>query len=250
VNVRTIVVAVWAMFAASSAAAQGFSLDDDAAPLESPRSAFLELKFSGYRPLDRASVGLLSPYVGDRSMLLAELEYERQIYRGIGAASVGFSLGYGELFARARTSVGDGTSVTAAESTGLRIFPLRLLGVYRFDWLARTVGVPLIPFVKAGLVGIPWSMVKGGKLEVVNGVAGQSASFGYQGTGGLALELDFLSPRMARDFDASMGVNHSFLFAEFTYASVDNFGQAAGLGGVKTLSLTSRGFVFGFGMEL
>ena len=80
--------------------------------------------------------------------------------------------------------------------------PLRLLGVYRFDVAANEWGIPLVPYVKAGLVGIPFWVIKGPDLERVNGEPGSGVRFGYQFTGGIALQLDFLDRRFARDFDS------------------------------------------------
>jgi D-methionine transport system permease protein len=40
-------------------------------------------------------------------------------------------------------------------------------------------------------------------------------AFGLSFTAGLSFMLDFLDQRLARDFDSSVGVNHTYLFAEF-----------------------------------
>jgi hypothetical protein len=75
------------------------------------------------------------------------------------------------------------------------------------------------------------------------GVAGAGISWGYFFTGGLMLMLDFLDPRLARDFDSEMGVNHSYIFAEFDYEQVDSFGAPA-------LNLSSRRFSFGLAFDI
>src|SRR5690606_25326752 len=149
-------------------------------------------------------------------MLLFEVQGARQFFQAFGSASVGFSLGYAEKFARARAVLPGGGTEPSEESTGIRVLPLRLMAVYRFDVGAQRYGIPLVPYVKAGLVGIPYWMVKGSAVEEVGDASGSGIRFGYQATLGLSLQLDFLDRRFARDFDSGLGVNHSYLFAEYT----------------------------------
>ncbi|NTX54459.1 hypothetical protein HR086_24495, partial [Myxococcus sp. CA039A] len=57
-----------------------------------------------------------------------------------------------------------------------------------------------------------------------------------------AFLLDVLQPRFARDFDSGLGINHSYLFAEYTYADVDNFGKPG-------FVLSSRRWMFGLALD-
>jgi hypothetical protein len=59
---------------------------------------------------------------------------------------------------------------------------------------------------------------------------------------GVSLLLDVLEPRFARDFDTSLGVNHSYLFAEYTYAKVNNFGG-------EGFNLSDRYWMFGLALD-
>ena len=72
---------------------------------------------------------------------------------------------------------------------------------------------------------------------------GQGVKFGIAGVLGLALQLDFIDQRLARDFDSSVGVNHTYLFAEGTLQEMNLFG------GSKALDLSSAHFMFGLGFE-
>lgn len=212
---------------------------------ESPRTSMLEFKLGSWLPLIDTEAGLSgTPYADtfDGGMLLFEVQGERQLYQGFGTASVGFSAGYAEKFARARSVLPGGGRGPSDDSTGIRVVPLRLMAVYRFDVGAQQYGVPLVPYVKAGLVGIPYWMVKGSGVERFEDEEGAGVRFGYQATVGLSLQLDFLDRRFARDFDSGMGVNHSYLFAEYTWANVDNFGTGG-------LVLSSRGAFFGLALE-
>lgn len=212
---------------------------------ESSRSSMLEVKLGSYLPLIDTEEGLTgTPYAStfDGAMLMLEVQGEAQVYQGFGTASVGLSVGYAEKFARATQLLPGGGTAPAADSTGMRVIPIRLLGVYRFDVAAQRWGVPLVPYVKAGLVGIPYWMLKGGDVEEFAGESGSGMRFGYQGTLGVSLQLDFLDRRFARDFDSGLGINHSYLFAEYTWANVDNFGSSG-------LVLSHRGWFFGLALE-
>ena len=54
--------------------------------------------------------------------------------------------------------------------------------------------------------------------------------------------LDVLEPRLARDFDSDVGVNHSYLFAEYTHAEVNNFGGGG-------FNLSTRHWMFGLALD-
>ncbi len=210
---------------------------------ESPRSHALELRFGSYLPLVDADPQLDGrPYeqtFGNSGMLLFEMELDRQLFQRFGSAALGVSLGYGEKFGPAVDAV---TGQPAAESTGLRVLPVKLLGVYRFDWAALKYDVPLVPHAKLGLVATPWWVVKGGQIETADGLSGSGVQWGWTGALGLSVMLDWFEPRMARDMDSSSGINHSYLFAEYVHQDINNFGR----GGPW---LSSRHWMFGLALE-
>lgn len=209
----------------------------------SPRTSALELKLGGYKPAISAEEGLdFDPYeatFGAGSMLLFELELDRQLFQAFGSFGVGLSLGYAEKYGPATAADG---STEVEERTGFKVLPIRALGVYRFDWVAREVGVPLVPYAKVGLVYTAWWVTKGSGVEFVDGERAAGGKWGYAGVAGLALLLDFFDPRLARDFDTGLGVNHSYLFAEYTHAEVNDFGGSG-------LDLSSRHWMFGLTLE-
>jgi hypothetical protein len=218
-----------------------------AVPMEQPRSATLEFKLGGYKPLiDREASLTGKPYeqiFGASSMLLFEVEIDRILWQKFGTLGLGFSIGYAEKYAKALISPGSpGAGTPSGETTSLKVIPVRLLAVYRFDYPALRMGIPLVPYAKAGLVAMPWWVAKGGRLEFADGNRGAGAKFGYSFHGGLSLMLDFLEPRMAKDFFTDVGVSHSYLFGEYVYENVNNFGKAG-------LDLSSRYWMFGFAMD-
>ena len=208
----------------------------------SPRTSAFELRLGGFKPLiDREASLTGHPYeevFGAGAMLLAEIELERQLWQRFGSVAVGASVGYAEKYGAARDSAGN----PASERTALKVAPLKLLGIYRFDYAALRWNIPLVPYVKAGLAYTPWWTTKGGQLEFVDGKRSAGGQWGYVGTLGLSLQLDFFEPRLARDFASDMGVNHSYLFAEYVYQDVNDFGAAGP-------DMSSRHWMFGLTLE-
>jgi hypothetical protein len=56
------------------------------------------------------------------------------------------------------------------------------------------------------------------------GVAATGLSLGTHFAAGLMLRLDFLEPGASRRWDSVMGVNHSYIFGEYTRAEVGTSG--------------------------
>lgn len=206
---------------------------------ESPRSGVIEVKLGGYRPFVDRTAGLdgATPYAstfGNKAMLLGEIEYDHMLYQQLGSLGFGLSIGYAEKYGRATVV---GTGEPAAESTSLKVLPLRLLGVYRFDYGALHYGIPFTPFVKAGLVYAPFWATTGAGIENASG-----GQWGYMFSGGIGFMLDFIDPRIQRDFDSEMGVNHTYVFAEYTLEEINDFGTGG-------LDLSSRRLSIGLAFD-
>ncbi|MCP3097739.1 MXAN_2562 family outer membrane beta-barrel protein [Myxococcus sp. K15C18031901] len=212
-------------------------------PIESPRSGAIVVRAGGYKPeIDKEkALNGATPYkdtFGESSLLVIELEMQRFFYQGIGTAGVGLSAGYGEKYAAAKLAGGG----NAAEKTALKLVPLQLNGFYKFDYAAFEWGIPLVPYGKLGLVYTPWWVTKGDSTNTAQGIKGSGGKWGWAATAGVSFLLDVLQPRFARDFDSDLGVNHSYLFAEYSYADVDNFGAGG-------LDLSSRRWMFGLTLD-
>jgi len=239
------IAAALSLGAAGPAQAQGAPGTVERAPGEtgSERTMGLEVKLGGFKPLIDREPGLYgTPYAstfGGGPMLLFEASGERQLFQAFGTAGVGLSAGYAEKFAPAVLESGQ----SAAEGTGLRLVPLALFGVYRFDYAAHVWGVPLVPYVKAGLRYTVWWSTKGASLETGTGGTAIGGRIGWGFSGGLSLLLDVFEPRLARDFDTDAGVNHSYLFAEWNFADVNNFYTGG-------LDLSGRYITFGVAFEI
>lgn len=216
----------------------------------SPRSFLFEARVAPYTPNIDAAFGADGPYkkiFGGTFMWLGEAELDVQFFQRFGSLAFGLSAGYAEKYGKALVANSD---VSSSQSTSLHMVPIKALLVYRFDWLNLKLGVPLVPYLKGGPMIIPWWVDKGSSLEVISGASGDVRAIGYKlglaGVVGLAVSLDFLDRRMARDFDSSVGVNHSYLFAECTLQDTLLFEPDSN---PSPLNLSGLYPVFGLGLE-
>lgn len=216
----------------------------------SPRRFLVDIKLSPYTPkIDDGYAAGTGPYqtvFNGKPMFMGEIEFDVSLWQRVGNITLGISAGYAEIYAKAFETKPDGTTVRSAESTGLQIVPVKLLLGYRVDFLYPWYRVPLTPYVKGGLVVMPWWSTKGGQVEVVNGTRGAGYKLGLAGTIGLALLLDFIDPQLALDMDTHTGVNHTALFAEFTFQEMKLFEFDKN---AKQLNLSSWFWSFGISFE-
>jgi hypothetical protein len=171
------------------------------ASAESPRSMMLEIHAGPYEPqIDRAFM-YSSPYTdyfSDAPMVMFGLHWDYQVWQDFGSLAVGVG---------ARIGWTDGLAVsqdgsTSSDPTSLNVLPMNLSLTYRFDWLAQNIQLPLVG----------------------EGRAAYGGTFGLHVGGGLQFLLDWFGAGMAAEFDSEVGVNNSYLFLEYAYHSVNDFG--------------------------
>lgn len=212
---------------------------------ESPRTSALQLKLGSFNPkssIDEGATTGPGPYqasFGSSGMLLFEMQYDRYLWQRVGALGLGLSAGYAEKYGHASV-LGTTKPQETNVKTALIVSPLKLTAVYNFDYAALKWHVPLVPYVRGGVALVPWWSLKNGKVEYVEGDRGAGAKWGWTATGGVALLLDVLEPRMARDFDTDLGVNHTYAFAEYAMLN-------AGTG--KGPDLASNNLMLGLSFE-
>ncbi len=233
-----------ALVLAQAASAQVQYLDGGLTPI----SGALDFKFGPYTPdIDSdPSLGGATPYstVFGGGGLLSEVVYEHHLWQGIGTASIGFHLGFFSKKADALNA--DGTR--SADATRLSLVPLRLSGVYRFDYLEERFNIPLVLSARVGL-DYYFYRVKGGDgtadfSDADGSSTGRGGTHGWHAGATLYFLLDILAPNMARDLDSATGINNSYLFAEFLHADIRDFGAD------DSWDVGDTTFLFGLGFEL
>jgi hypothetical protein len=193
---------------------------------ESPQQVAVELRFGRYVP--NADDGLSgTPYqdvFGDDNRYYGGLEVDWQLLRipYFGTLSPGIGGGYTRSGATARFE-SDGRE--SGDTTRLHIFPFYLVGVLRADVIARETPVPLVPYGKLGLGVALWRVTDGNGTASSDGVSGRGLSYGPQFMLGAMFLLDALDREDALEADASIGLNNSYLFAEWYVSQLDGFGS-------------------------
>jgi len=219
---------------------------------ESPQRFALEVKFGPFLPdIDRNYSGAgLGPYASvygvtnDRGEATGQpkkafyggVAFEYQIVNLAGPLGVGFQWSLFRDKAQAllaKPPADETMSVrSAADKTRFAVMPLALQVVYRFELLADRFRVPLVPYAKFGLnYSFWWSKDGSGNISTIKDEAGnvtdkaRGGAWGFQSNLGGMLRLDFLERGTARNLDRATGINHTYLFGEWQFSRVNNFGR-------------------------
>ncbi len=205
--------------------------------------------------------------VDDRLMVSLEFDWQALRINYVGTLGLGVSVGYSSLSAFAPTTQSDGSAgMRTGQRSSLHVVPTYAVAVFRFDAIARHTVVPIVPYVKAGF-GVDYWWVSIGGDPVTGGSqvyhstdprllpeshsderpgteAVEGLTTGLRYAAGVMFRLDFLEPRVQRAWDLEMGVNHSYLFAEYSVA--DMRGQFSSS---PSLNLSWSNFTFGVALE-
>ena len=197
-----------------------------AEPEQSPRWGSFEFSLSGYRPrIDAEFGGAASPYhdvFGGGRGLMFRTDFAYSIFTDYGSLDVGIGAGYTQKSGKGRLL--DGTP--SSDDTALKVVPTRLTLTYRFDILANLWSVPLAPYARISLDRYWWWVTNGSGGTAQADTAGKGATNGYSFTGGIALDLGAIDTTLAREMDRDTGINHTYVFADFTKSYVRNFGSS------------------------
>lgn len=210
---------------AAPARAQGvdefgsYGADQNAEGYASPQNFALEFRFSPYRPEIDSEFGGATPYettFGSDRRLMIGMEFDWQALRLERIASIGPAIGMGYTRMSAGMVIPNSGGDRASQATSLNIMPWWAILVGRLDVLARQTVVPLAFYGKVGpAIGL-WWVRDGSGTASVDGSTGKGRSDGFFYGAGLMLELDRLDDASARALDSGIGVNHSYLFAEWS----------------------------------
>jgi hypothetical protein len=242
---RLLLVLVAALWAHSARAQTSVFHEENR--FRSPQHFALELRFGPYSPeVDSEFNGAAEPphykYFLDKKKLLFQVELDYEFFRAFGTAAVGVQAGYFKEGAYAYNVAGTDRT---GDPTALSLFPTALQLVYRLDVAARRLGIPLVPYAKAGLSYTFWRVTdaNGDTARAGDGSKGSGGTPGWQAAVGLALLLDFLDPGAARALDSDTGVNHTYLFGELTRY------EASGLGAKNKLHVGDSTWTVGLMFE-
>lgn len=222
------------LFVADDARAFEFGTPAEEHPFRSAQNFALELRFSPYYPAVDEEPGLTgTPFkdrFGENARLYFGLEFDWQTFRIPHFGTIGPGVGVG-LVGMSRPAVTRTTRRPSGDDYSLDIYPMYLSGVLRADVLWRELGVPLIPYGKLGVgVGL-WRASKSGdtsKSELAGEskpVNGKGMTFGTHAALGIAFALDAIDGGASRNMDNAIGVNNTYIYAEYYWLSLNGLGQ-------------------------
>jgi hypothetical protein len=196
--------------AATPAWAQTMTGGDDtlgAHRQESSRNWIFELKLGFYHPNVDAEPGADDTFdqsFGSKNQLFTQATIEKILFREFGSLSLGLGVGYAEFYGHAVFT--NAPSQTSSDSISFHTVPMWLQASYRFDWAARHLNIPIVPYGTLGS-GYSYWWTTGSH---------SGARAGYLAAAGAQLLLNPLDPELARDFDEDSGINDTYLFVEYS----------------------------------
>ena len=211
-----------------SALAAGLPAAAQESKYASPRWGGIELSAGPYRPNVDSEFGGSGPFstvFGNGRGVMFRGDFAYSLFVSYGSLDLGIGAGYTQKTGKGQLPNGGGAS---SDDTSLKIIPTRVSLTYRFDVLAlRYRWLPLAPYGRVSFDRYWWWVTNGsGDTAKSNSLKGSGATNGYSFSGGLALLLDSLDPTLARDMDRDTGINHTYIFVDFTKSYIKDFGSS------------------------
>jgi hypothetical protein len=211
---------------------------------ESKQEAAFELRLGRYQPDVDKNLGS-TPFqdvfgTSNRYIFGAEIDWQLLRIPHFGTLAPGFGWGYTKFSAKARFADNNALSAT----TTLSIMPMYVVGVARADVIAKDFKIPLVPYAKLGLGYAMWWSDDGKRSATYQGTQGRGASYGLTYALGAMFLLDVLAPDDAVTADGLIGINNSYLFAEWFRPQLDGFGSN------KVLNVGSSSWLIGIALEI
>ncbi len=225
---------------------------NSAAPEENPLSHWqLGFRIGPYTPNIDGQLGLNpGPYAAAFGgyTLMPTIDFDRFLWSNqYGQLGVGISVGYMGKSAHAFQDGQDPNNPhsmrSPGDTTAFHMIPTALTAVYRFTYLDDNYGIPIVPYVRAGLSYYIWwiNSPSGGFARVCTdptvmepGCTGSSqdtaegASAGFEGALGIAVRAERIDESAASSMHDA-GLLHIGFYAELHMAKVDGFGSATKL---------------------
>ena len=224
---------------------------------ETPQNFALELRIGPYRPNVDDQFPTARPFEtafgdGKRVAIGAELDWQMLRIPYVGTVGPGIAWGYTKMSGDALISANatSGAGQASSESTSLMIMPMYAVGVLRVDVLAREVGIPFVPYGKAGVGYALWSASNDlGTSRYTDPKSGDTTlgrghTWGtHLALGGMLL-LDPFNASAAAQLDQNTGVNNTYIFFEWMMSRLDGFGDD------KSMRVGTSTWVTGLAFEL
>jgi hypothetical protein len=198
---------------------------------ESPQHFAAELRISPYTPdIDSdPRLGGQTPYKdvfgsSPRVFIGGELDWQAVRIPHLGTLGPGVSAGWVTNSGAAQFSMPHNGTTISGETTSIAMFPFAAMAVLRADVLWREVRVPLVPYAKLGVGYALWRASNTLGTSSFEGVSGAGYSIGTHVALGLSLNLNPFDMYAAQNFDDAMGVNATYLFAEWTQDNLSGLG--------------------------
>jgi hypothetical protein len=173
------------------------------------------------------------------------LDVDRVLWDDFGQLGVGISVGYmgkkAHPYLIGTSPMDPNRPRSEADENTVRMIPLALSAVYRFTYLDDEYGIPVVPYVRAGLGYYVWFIHKNDNLaavckdgsDIVANPAcdknkGDGASLGVVGSIGIAIRAERIDHEAAKQMQQS-GLEHAGFFGELSIGKVDGFGSQSKL---------------------
>jgi len=202
-------------------------------PFRSAQHFALEIRVSPYTPNVDDEPGLQgTPFkdrFGDNPRIAMGLEFDWQTFRIPYVGTIGPGLG-ASIVSMGRPAV-TASGKQSGDEYGLSIYPMYLSAVLRADTFWRGLGVPLVPYAKLGFAVGFWraSNALGTSKSTLPGeaqpVPGRGMTFGTHMAGGLAFALDAIDSGASRNMDNFLGINNTYVYAEYYWLNLNGLGQ-------------------------
>jgi len=165
------------------------------------------------------------------------LDIDRILWRGFGHLGIGGSIGYMQKSANAWADgsvPGPDRMRSPGDENTFRLLPLAITGVYRFTWLDDNYGIPVVPYVRAGVSYYLWWIKTNGDTSTAcwdgthdptcDADKAIGGTIGVQGSIGLAIRAERVDAAAATSMRQG-GIQHAGFYAELSLAKVDGFGR-------------------------
>jgi len=164
-----------------------------------------------------------------RALVALELDWQAIRFPHFGTLGPGVAVGYTAMSAPAQFATEHNGTTISGEKTSLDIYPFDAMAVLRVDVLWRDMGIPVVPYLKAGVGVALWRAANTLGTSVYTGSSGPSVSgeghtLGTHFALGLGFNLNVLDEYAAKSWDEAMGVNGTYIFAEWTREDLTGLG--------------------------